>query len=150
MCYIITRLISMDGLQWMDGLRYIMHITYGIMHITHNFAVAAKKFGTLPTGATALCATAVLLSHDKPVLCQGQGLATTQHSHAVTNSCCPSVEPQPLSLDRAQHSKRDTILEYIGHCPPWLKRPTLNFSAEGALPTFRPTRHAGWDGPSLW
>ena len=36
------------------------------MHITHNFEVAAKKFGTLPTGATALCATAVLLSHDKP------------------------------------------------------------------------------------
>ena len=81
-----------------------------------------------------------------------QDLRSHTHSHAVTNSCCPSVEPQPLSLKGAHRHTRDSSCGSIGHCPPaTIVRPNSpTFRPSGSL-ALRPFGHwtprFGWDGP---
>ena len=118
------------------------------MHITHNFEVAAKKFGTLPTGATALCATAVLLSHDKP-----QYFARARDSPPHNTPMLSPTLAAPVLNHKPFRSKEHSTASgtpsehTLATSPPGTGDP---HSSEGALPTFRPTRHDGWDGPVLW
>ena len=81
-----------------------------------------------------------------------QGLRSHTHSHAVTNSCCPSVEPHPF------RSKEHTVTRAALEAGPLATVPRRR-SCDPTHPTFRPsgslalrpfghrTPRFGWDGP---
>ena len=57
------------------------------------------------------------------------------------------VEPIPFRSKGAHHTERVTGREYIGHCPPWLGRPTLSKLREPCR-LFSRLANDGWDGPT--
>ena len=81
-----------------------------------------------------------------------QDLRSHTHSHAVTNSCCPSVEPHPF------RSKEHTVTRAALDAGPLATVPRRR-SCDPTHPTFRPsgslalrpfghrTPRFGWDGP---
>ena len=123
------------------------------MHITHNFEVAAKKFGTLPTGATALCPTAVLLSHDKP-----QYFARARDSPPHNTPMLSPTLAAPVLNHNPFRSKEHTVTRAALDAGPLATVPRRR-SCDPTHPTFRPsgslalrpfghrTPRLGWDGP---
>ena len=72
---------------------------------------------------------------------------TSTHAHATASSCCPSLEPHPFRSKEHSTARGTPSESTLATSPPGTGDP---HSSEGALPTFRPTRHDGWDGPVLW
>ena len=82
-----------------------------------------------------------------PPLVTATELHTTTHTRAGANSCCPSVEPHPFRSKEHSTASGPPDEGTLATAVPGSSDPTL-IRGEGALLTWRPTRHAGSDGPT--
>ena len=99
----------------------------------------------------------------KLYVCRNDGMKLYVYRNAhftyLRCTCCPAlrtptlvafcVEPHPFRSMEHTTASEAPDEHTLATAVPGSSDPTLT-RGEGALPTFRPTRHAGSDGPVLW